>query len=938
MNQPVEASMLNVEAEEAILGCILLDPDAMNRIYETLELEAFALQVHRQIYQAAQKLYCNQQIVDLPGVTEYLTNHQLLEQVGGLSKLAQLLSRTVSAVNVDRYVEIVMEKYQRRRLITAGHEIVNLGYDTATQLEEVIDLAQQQVFAIAQKKQSQGLVDVSDSLFSAFQHFEDIVEGKVEPGLPTGFLDLDGQIAGGFGVSDLVILAARPAMGKCLSGDAELVRADGSIATIAEIYAQRESGPLLTLQDDWQFGWTSPSAFVDDGIKPVYRVTTRLGRRITTTLSHPYLTFTGWQPLSKLQVGEAIAVPRRLKVKGKTSYCPHRLKVLGYLLGDGCVTGTCLSLSTSRPEIKAEFAEAIAKGFVGLKTLEIYSKGKKAASIRISRCEEFLANQRKIWGEKLKQLLGDRQVGVRELAQELEVSRELIYQWLRGESVPNLETYNKLCQRFKISPEVLAPEGILTLRKSAPNGLALWLQELGLWGKAAAEKTIPSFVFTLQPKLLALFLSRLFTTDGSANISAQGRCEIGYCSMSEQLVRQIQHLLLRFGIISRVIHKTIEYKNELRSFWNLTFTDQKDLKTFIGEIGMFGQEERLQKIQNTIANRKYNPNRDLIPKAIWHQLAAAKGTEPWKHLAKRSGYSWIAPGRHGVPPEKLFNLATSLGDLKLQQLAASDVYWDEIVAIEALKPQQVYDLTIPETHNFVANDICVHNTSLALNMATNVAKQGKPVAIFSLEMDHQQLAQRLLAAEAKISSTRLRTGSIPEDKYEDLTEALHVLSGLPIKMDDTAGVTVNHVRTQVRRFEQQRNQELGLILIDYLQLMESSGGENRTQEVSRITRSLKNLARELRTPIVALSQLSRNVESRTNKRPMLSDLRESGSIEQDSDLVLMLYRDGYYYPDNPDQNVAELIVTKNRHGPVGTIKLLFQSEYTKFVNRAKMTQ
>ncbi|QDZ38552.1 replicative DNA helicase [Euhalothece natronophila Z-M001] len=225
-------------------------------------------------------------------------------------------------------------------------------------------------------------------------------------------------------------------------------------------------------------------------------------------------------------------------------------------------------------------------------------------------------------------------------------------------------------------------------------------------------------------------------------------------------------------------------------------------------------------------------------------------------------------------------------------------------------------------------------TAFGLNMARNLAgKYNLPVAIFSLEMSKEQLSQRLLASEAQVESNRLRSGRLTQQDYQKLSRAIGTLSEVPIYIDDTATLTVMEMRSQARRLQAERGQ-LGLILLDYLQLMEG-GGDNRVQELSRITRSLKTLAREVKAPVIALSQLSRGVEQRTNKRPMLSDLRESGSIEQDADLVVMLYRDAYYNPDSPDRDLAEVIITKHRNGPTGTVKLLFNAELTEFRNLAK---
>ncbi len=225
-------------------------------------------------------------------------------------------------------------------------------------------------------------------------------------------------------------------------------------------------------------------------------------------------------------------------------------------------------------------------------------------------------------------------------------------------------------------------------------------------------------------------------------------------------------------------------------------------------------------------------------------------------------------------------------------------------------------------------------TSFAVGLGHNIAKGHKlPIAIFSLEMSKGQLVQRLLSSEAKIESNRIRSGRISQSEWEPLTMAISSLAELPIFIDDTPNITVTEMRSKTRRLQAENGGALGLVLIDYLQLMEG-GSDNRVQELSRITRSLKGLARELSVPVIALSQLSRSVESRTNKRPMLSDLRESGSIEQDADLVMMIYRDDYYNPDTPDRGITEIIIAKHRNGPTGTIKLLFDPQFTKFRNLA----
>jgi replicative DNA helicase len=1006
----------NIEAEEAILGGILLDPEAISRVTDKLITDAFYIKAHRDIYQAALRLSGQGKPTDLLSVTSWLNDHDLLNKIGGKNKLVSLVERTVSAVNIDALAQLVMDKYQRRLLIKAGNEIVQLGFETETELPQILDKAEQKVFSIAQERVATGLVHIGDSLINNFTDIEERNQGVALPGISSGFYDLDALINGGFQRSDLVIIAGRPAMGKCVAFDTEILLADGSISTIEEIYQSRHA-ELLSLGNDWRFYQTQPLAYVDDGIKPVFRVTTRLGKYVETTITHPYLTINGWRKLSELKVGDKIAVPRRLDVFGTEIMRDSEIKILAYLIGDGCLTGTSPQFTNNNPLLQEDFSQAITN-FVGLK-----------------------------------------------------------------------------------------------VNKNSNNSLKLWLQELGIWGKDAHAKTIPEVIFKLTRSQIALFLNRLFATDGWASVLKTAQVQLGYCTVSEKLARQIQHLLLRFGIIATLKERSVKYKDTRRKAWQLDITDAYSIKTFVSEIGIFGKEKAISQVEVTLEGRVYQTNYDTIPVDIWEQLASVKGNEPWSILARRAGikaYSNIHVGKRTLSRERLWTLASTLEHLPLQQLVDSelvagvgfrpgklmnpkgDIYWDEIVSIESMGKKQVYDLTIPNTHNFIANDICVHNTSFAINIAHYIAGSMRmPVAIFSLEMSKEQLALRMLSSEAKIESTYLKSGRISQNQWEDLTRAISSLQEMPIYIDDTPNITVTEMRSQARRLQAETGMDLGLILIDYLQLMEG-GGDNRVQELSKITRNIKGLARELHVPVIALSQLSRGVEARTNKRPMLSDLRESGcltgdslvtladkniqipikelvgksgftvwalneatmqletaivsnafctgvkpvftlktrlgrtiratgnhkfltiqgwcrldeltikldkanlnrkralkvaklvqsdkllvlansdvywdeilsikysgeeevfdltvpdlhnfvvnniiahnSIEQDADLVMMLYRDEYYSPDTPERGIAEAIIAKHRHGPTGTIKLLFDPQFTQFKNLAR---
>jgi replicative DNA helicase len=233
--------------------------------------------------------------------------------------------------------------------------------------------------------------------------------------------------------------------------------------------------------------------------------------------------------------------------------------------------------------------------------------------------------------------------------------------------------------------------------------------------------------------------------------------------------------------------------------------------------------------------------------------------------------------------------------------------------------------------------VFVHNTAFALGAASHAAVEvGKPVLFFSLEMGHHEITQRLLASEAKVDSTRLRNGKLLEADWHKISHAIGRLSDAPLYIDDNPNLTVMEIRAKARRLKS-RLGDLGLIVVDYLQLMTGrSSAENRQVEVSEISRGLKILARELECPVIALSQLSRNLEMRSDKRPMLADLRESGSLEQDADVVMFLYRDEVYNPESADRGTAEVIVSKHRNGPTGVCNLAFLGQYTRFANMARV--
>ncbi|AGY59669.1 replicative DNA helicase [Gloeobacter kilaueensis] len=716
----------NIDAEETILGGILMDSEAITRVVEHLRPEAFYVESHQIIYRAALALHAQGRPTDLRIMTAHLEDNKLIEKVGGRPYLRRLTDAAINTINIDEYARLISAKHALRMLIRAGQEITALGYDSASEIAKLLDRAEQILFAVTQERVQRSLVPASEVLMNIFEQLESrYQDGSNVFGIPTHFYDLDNYTQG-LQPSDLLIVAGRPGMGKCCAADTPIVDPlTGDLLTIGEVFRRGATGQpvaVLSLVGDQNLRPVGASDFIDDGIKPLYRVRTRSGREVRTTLTHPYLTEAGWQPLHRLKVGDRIAVPRRIPVFGHQSLPESQILRL---------------------------AEAVQKA---------------------------------------------------------------------GPATP----------------------------------FSHW-----------------QAIFRLPEGQLARFLAHLFAHGG----------QMCFRTVSKATGHVVQHLLLRFAILSSLSAAQHGYRLEILP---------EDVQRFVTAIGI--QAKRLPVVAG-IAERR-------------SATSATTAENP-----------------------------TFLGQQETSATASGDIWWDAIVSIEYTGNEQVYDLTVPGSHNFVAADICLHNTAFSLTIAQKIAqKVGLPAVVFSLEMSKEQLVQRLLCAEAGVESHRLRAARISENEWQRIGQAIGELASIPLYIDDSPNATVTEIRSKARRLQAEQGGRLGLVMIDYLQLMEGAGSDNRVQELSKITRGLKGLARELRVPVMALSQLSRSVEARTNKRPMLSDLRESGSIEQDADIVMMLYRDDYYNPDSPDRNIAEVNIVKHRNGPTGTVKLLFENQFTRFLN------
>ncbi len=901
----------SLEAEVSVLGAALLSANAASDVTELLRPEDFYRNAHRLVFDGIGALIRSDGVVDTVTITDWLARQDRLDEVGGAAAIYDLTVAVPTAANASYYARIVRQKALLRRLIDVGTEVVRLGYDGSDDAETVVDRAESLVYEVAQTGTASEYARLGDLLTDSFEMIEKLADQRSEvTGLPTGFNDLD-RLTAGLQPQNLVIIAARPAMGKCLRGDTRIMDADtGATHRLEDLVREGMGGRrVLALDERGRMVPAEVSDAVDNGVRQTYRVRTRSGRVVHATDNHPFRTLGGWRELKDLTLGERIAVPRRYEVQGNDPLANAEVVLLAYLLGDGCLRDSLPSPTTASPVIEAE-ATAAAAAFGAATSI------RRTVDNRASRIVFRGAHER-----VTRQHVGDR-VGV---------SSWTVSEVASGRA--GVSTATRRC----VSD---AMQDLGYTGAHHPNHLVTWLQELGVWGLGSHDKFIPGPVFTLPREQLATFLSRLFATDGSAWVSERhGYFGISYTSVSERKIHDIQHLLLRFDILSRVRHRQVAYRDGHNEAFELEIRDAEHALRFLDEIGIFSKEVACATVREAASRRvSRHTNTDLMPREVWEIALRDKGIRSWADVSeaagRRRGHNWHV-GKRSPSRRLVAELSDAIDSRELRDLSSSDVLWDEIVSVEPAGIERVYDLTVPGFHNFVADDMVVHNSSLALGLAHYVtAKIDRPAILFSLEMSKLEIVNRLLSAEARIDSSRLRTGRLDDADWLKLGDALGSLSEAPLFIDDTPSITLNEIRAKCRRLKQKHG--LDLVIVDYLQLMQSHRRvDNRQQEVAEISRGLKMLAKELDAPVIALSQLSRQPESRTDKRPMLADLRESGSIEQDADIVGFIYRDEVYDEDSPDRGIAELIIAKHRNGATGVVKLAFLDHLTTFANLAR---
>ncbi|MCZ4517362.1 replicative DNA helicase [Rhodococcus ruber] len=811
----------DMAAEQSVLGGMLLSKDAIADVLEVLRPGDFYRPAHQNVYDAILDLYSRGEPADPVTVSAELDRRGELKRIGGPPYLITLTQTTPTAANAGYYAEIVAEKSILRRLVQAGTRIVQFGYAGADgqDVAEVVDRAQAEVYEVTERRTSEDFLPLEELLQPTMDEIDSIASrGGISLGVPTGFAELD-EITNGLHPGQMIIVAARPGVGKALALDTPLPTPDGwttmGEVAVGDHLIDAHGMPTRVL--------AATDVMLD---RPCYEVEFSDGTVIVADAEHQWLTETrasrksaqaaavnynrtrNQKTFAAVRTTEEIADSVRCPTKDarinhsvtntEAVQLPERELLvppytMGAWLGDG--TSACAQITSADPEIIAR-----------IEGEGLHVVASEKAALRYS---------------------------IKLLTEVVEV-KDCV-------DCGKVTTGLHRCQ---------------TCRSSIGTVQAR-LRTIGVLG----NKHVPTDYLRGSESQRRALLAGLLDTDGT--VTAGG--SVQFAVTSERLVLGVRELIVSLGYRVQMSTKRIRCRSEASS---TAFT-----LTFATDDVVFG----------------------LHRKQILHKERRAAGS------TKRSGSRFIV-----------------------------DVRRVDSVPVRCVEVDNA-------EHLYLASEsmIPTHNSTLSMDFMRSCSiKHGMPSVIFSLEMSRTEIVMRLLSAEAKIKLGDMRSGKMTDDDWTKLARRMSEISEAPLFVDDSPNLTMMEIRAKARRLKQRNG--LKLIVVDYLQLMSSGKKvESRQQEVSDFSRQLKLLAKELECPVVAVCQLNRGPEQRTDKKPMVSDLRESGSLEQDADMVILLHRPDAIERDDPRGGEADLILGKHRNGPTATITVAHQLHLSRFVDMAR---
>ncbi|MFC6007222.1 replicative DNA helicase [Angustibacter luteus] len=844
----------DVAAEQSVLGGMMLSKDAIADVVEVLRGNDFYRPAHELIYDAILDLYGRGEPADAVTVSDELNKRGDHARVGGAPYLHTLISSVPTAANAGFYARIVRERAVLRRLVDAGTKIVQLGYaTTGGDVDDIVNAAQAEVYAVTERRTSEDYLPIGQIIEPTVDEIEAAGHrGEGMIGVPTGFSDLD-RLTNGLHPGQMIVLAARPAIGKALALDTPLATPSGW-TTMGEV----EVGDEVIGADGVPTRVVGATEVMTG--RPCYEVHFSDGSMLVADEQHQWLTDTrasrrSAQAAKHRRDGRQRVLPgvRTTADIGATLRCET---------ADGRLNH---SVSTTRP---LQLAEQV---FL----LEPYTLGAwlgdgttLAATLTSADPEIVLRLEQD--GLAVTATATHLRYQLR-LPTEVEVPERLCV--VCGASFTPQTSQVKACSRScggrarLVSPPMPEPrcpdcgtETVGLVRCQACH----WklgtvqgrLRTIGVLG----NKHIPAEYLRGSERQRRDLLAGLLDTDGT--VAPTGLVQ--FTSTNERLAEGVRELVVSLGYRCGVSHKAVRGRRpDSSTAFTVSFSTDDEV--------------------------------------FWLERKRLLHKERGVRQFTRRGSRFIT----------------------------------DVVPIDSVPVRCIEVAAADHLYLAGASMIPTHNSTMGLDIARSASiKNGLTSVIFSLEMSRTEITMRMLSAEARIPLQKLRQGRLEDSDWTKMARTMGELSDAPLFIDDSPNMSLMEIRAKCRRLKQRH--DLKVVIIDYLQLMSSGKRvESRQQEVSEFSRALKLLAKELEVPVIAISQLNRGPEQRTDKRPQMSDLRESGSIEQDADMVILLHREDAYEKESPRAGEADFIVAKHRNGPTDTITVAFQGHYSRFVDMAQ---
>jgi replicative DNA helicase len=873
----------DVAAEQCVLGGMLLSKDAISDVIEVIRPTDHYRPAHQLIHEAILDLYGRGEPADAITVANELTRRGEIARVGGGPYLHTLIASVPTAANAGYYARIVRERAILRRLVEAGTRIVQFGYAGEAEADDLVDRAQAEVFAVTDRRAGEDYHSLSEIMPGALDEIEAIgSRNGVLTGVPTGFSDLD-ALTNGLHPGQMIVIAARPAIGKALALDTplptptgwttmgevqvgdKLIGADGKPTRVVAATEVMHGRPCYEVEFD------DGEVIVADALHE-WRTTMRAARRQQAEIRPAWY----WPSESRLRLRAACKAALTEPDRGITaaevlqtvgSEFKNLMHTAGQAVGlaseriavnvagpkrpyvwrapvysSRCALLTAMVQLADRPMNAA--VTAIHKDIVTTVqiagTLRHPADGRLNHAVAVAQPADLPHGDLPFPPYALGCWLGD---GTSAAAQFTSADPQI---------ADEIETEGMWVTKSSTVPLRYS----IRLRDRHTTAQAI-LRDLGVLG----NKHIPTQYLRASEVQRRALLAGLLDTDGT--VTPKG-C-VQFCVTSQRLATDVRELIISLGYRCGWSERRVAGASAAScTAYTITFTTTDDVF-------------RLE--------RKRVTHRDRRPEQ--------------------------------TTPRTRERFVTAVRPV-------------DSVAVRCVQVDNA-------DHMYLASRsmIPTHNSTLALDFARAAAiKNGMSTVLFSLEMGRNEITMRLLSAEARVPLSTMRTGQMNDDDWARLARRMSEVADAPLFIDDSPNVSMMEIRAKCRRLKQRH--DLKFVVVDYLQLMSSPKRvENRQQEVSEMSRSLKLLAKELNVPVVALSQLNRGPEQRTDKRPLLSDLRESGSIEQDSDVVILLHREDFYEQESPRAGEADLIVAKHRNGPTMTVTVAFQGHYSRFVDMAR---